>query len=206
MKHLKAMLVNRLTVLLLGVLLSQPLLAETPDPKQSVQAATDILLSKLIEVKPLYQEDQKKFFAEIDAALGPFIDFDGFSRGVMAKYYRRATDEQKERFIETFRTGLIETYAKALVEFDNEKIVVLEPTLDADRPDRASISLEVHTEDNKIYPIEYSLILVDDKWLLRNVVIEGINLGLQFRSQFGAYMQKYRNDIDEVILNWSVDV
>tara|TARA_R110002110_G_scaffold221031_7_gene435176 strand:+ start:256 stop:825 length:570 start_codon:yes stop_codon:yes gene_type:complete len=188
------------------VVLSMPVSAATPDPKQAVQEATDLLLAKLVEAKPLYEEDPKKFFAEIDSALGPFVDFDGFSRGVMAKYYRRATDEQKAKFVETFRIGLIETYAKALVEFDNQKVVVLEPTVDPDRPDRASIGLEIHGENNKVYPVEYSLVLEDDRWLLRNVVIEGINIGLQFRSQFASYMQKYRNDIDEVIANWSVDV
>lgn len=197
---------ERVVIALLSVMLSLPLFAATPDPRQAVQEATDVLLAKLKEVKPLYKEDPKKFYEEIDSALGPFIDFEGFSRGVMAKYYRRASDEQKTQFIDTFRTGLIETYAKALAEFDNEKIVVMEPTLDPDRPDRASISLEVHSEDNKVYPVDYSLVLVDGRWLLRNVVIEGINLGLQFRSQFSSYMQKYRNDIDEVIANWSVDV
>jgi len=174
-------------------------------PKASVQAATDTLLTKLKEVKPLYVEDPAAFFAEIDQSLGPFVDFDGFSRSVMAKYYRRASDEEKAQFIQTFRKGLIETYAKALVEFENETIIVLEPTIDADRPDRASIGLEIHGANSRIYPVEYSLILIDNKWLLRNVVIEGINIGLQFRSQFAAYMRTYNNNIGDVIANWSVD-
>jgi len=45
----------------------------------------------------------------------------------------------------------------------------------------------------------------EKRWLLRNVIINGINIGLQFRSQFNAYMQKYRGDIDLVIENWSLD-
>lgn len=176
-----------------------------PDPKLAVQNATDQLLSKLVEAKPLYSEDPDQFFVEIDSALGPFIDFDGFSKGVMAKYYRRATDEQKVRFAKTFRTALINTYATALVEFDNQKVVVLEPTLDPKRAGRASIGLEIHAANNAVYPVEYSLVLVDGHWLLRNVSIEGINIGLQFRSQFAGFMSKYRNDIDQVIENWTVD-
>jgi len=179
--------------------------AASPDPKASVQTATDTLLAKLIEVKPLYGSDPPTFFAEIDQSLGPFVDFEGFSRSVMAKYYRRATDEEKAQFIQKFRKGLIETYAKALVEFENETIIVLDPSIDPDRPDRASIGLEIHGANGRIYPVEYSLILVDDKWLLRNVVIEGINIGLQFRSQFAAYMRTYKNNIGDVIANWNVD-
>jgi phospholipid transport system substrate-binding protein len=179
--------------------------AEVPDPKASVQAATDTLLAKLKEVKPLYVEDPAVFFDEIDQSLAPFVDFEGFSRSVMAKYYRRATDEEKAQFIQTFRKGLIKTYAKALVVFENETIIVLDPSIDPERPDRASIGLEIHGANSRVYPVEYSLVLVDNTWLLRNVVIEGINIGLQFRSQFAAYMRTYKNNIGEVIENWSVD-
>lgn len=184
--------------------LSTSALAETPDPKAAVQAATNQLLGKLVEVRPLYTEDPEKFFAEIDEALAPFIDFEGFSRGVMAKYYRRASDEQKARFSDTFRTALIRTYAKALIEFDNQEIIVLDPTLDPKRPNRASIGLEIHGANNVVYPVEYTLSLKDDRWLLRNVSIEGINIGLQFRSQFASFMSQYKNNIDDVIDNWTV--
>lgn len=196
-------LLHCLLIVMLGV--THPALAEVPDPKQAVQQATDQLLEKLVEVKPLYEEDPEAFFNAIDGALAPFIDFDGFSRGVMAKYYRRASDEQKARFSQTFRTALIRTYAKALIEFDNQEIIVMEPKLDPKRASRASIGLEVHGANNVVYPVEYTLTLKDNAWLLRNVSIEGINIGLQFRSQFASYMGKHKNNIDDVIDNWTVN-
>ena len=177
----------------------------TPDPKVAVQTATDQLLAKLVEVQPLYQTEPEKFFSEVDTALAPFIDFDGFAKGVMAKYYRRASSAQQAKFIESFQTSLIKTYAKALVEFDNQKVVVLDPEVDPEKPTRANVALEIHAEDGTIYQVDYNLVLIEDRWLLRNVVINGINIGLQFRSQFANYMGKYRNDIDLVIENWSVD-
>ena len=173
---------------------------------ESVRISTDDLLAKLVEIQPLYESDQEKFFSEVDQSLAPFIDFDGFSRGVMAKYYRRANDEQKSRFSETFRTALVKTYSKALVEFDNQEVIVLDNDHKSKRPDRATVDLEVHAKDGTVYPIQYSLALVDDQWKLRNVVINGINIGLQFRGQFANYMQQYRNNIDDVIDNWNVDV
>lgn len=195
---------KRFVGLALALILSASSAVAASNPKVAVQEATDVLLAKLIEVKPLFEEDPARFYSEIDSALAPFVDFEGFSRSVMAKYSRRATDEQSTQFIETFRTGLIETYAKALIEFDNQKVVVLEPSLDPNRPERASIGLEIHGA-NRIYKVEYSLVLVGDRWLLRNVIIEGINIGLQFRSQFANAMSKHRNQIDDVIANWTVD-
>ncbi len=195
-----------LKLLLLPLLFLPALGFAAPDPRESVEDTTDVLLAKLVEVKPLYESDPDKFFAEVDSALGPFVDFKAFSRGVMAKYYRRANDDQKERFEETFRLGLIKTYAKALVEFDNQKVDVLEASGAKQKKNRASIDLLIHGQGGAQYTVNYSLGLVNDVWKLRNVTIEGINVGLQFRSQFAAYMQKYRNDIDLVIDNWVVDV
>ncbi len=193
-----------LTVILSALLPGQLMAADTP--VVSVKTATDTLLAKLAEVKPVYKSDPKKFFFEVDISLAPFIDFDGFSRGVMAKYYRRASPAQQQRFSQSFRESLVHTYAKALVEFDNQKVVVMDEAEPQREPDRASVHLQVYGSDGTIYPIEYSLALIDDKWKLRNVVINGINIGLQFRSQFAASMQQYKNDIDKVIDNWNVDV
>jgi len=175
-----------------------------PDPYVVVKDSTKKLLDRLVEVQPLYKTDPDQFYAEVEKALAPFIDFDGFSRGVMAKYYRRADDEQRAKFVVKFQRELIHTYSNALVEFDNQKVEVLplqEPAVDG----RATVELRIYGNDGVVYPVVYTLALVDGTWKLRNVVINGINIGLQFRSQFANYMQKYRNDIDEVIANWNVD-
>jgi phospholipid transport system substrate-binding protein len=197
-------------LLCMAVVNDRSALAASPDSSvsayETVKSVTDELLARLIVVQPLYESDQEKYFQEIDLSLAPFVDFGGFSRGVMAKYYRRASDEQKSQFVVTFRTALIRTYSKALAEFDNEQIIVLEDDKPQKDPNKARVSLEVHAKDGAIYLIEYSLVWMDEKWKLRNIVIEGINIGLQFRSQFSASMQEHKNDMDSVIQNWNVDV
>ena len=186
-----------------------PVLATPPESGsayETVKSVTDELIARLIVVQPLFESDREKYFQEIDTSLAPFIDFAGFSRGVMAKYYRRASSDQKTRFASTFRVALIRTYSKALAEFDNEQIIVLEDDKPQKDPMKARVRLEVHAKDGTIYLIEYSLVWMDEKWKLRNIVIEGINIGLQFRSQFAASMQAHKNDMDNVIKNWNVDV
>jgi phospholipid transport system substrate-binding protein len=188
------------------LLLAGQAMAEQKSARVAVEESTNLLLAKLIEIQPLYAEDPELFFQQVESSLAPFIDFDGFSRGVMAKYYRRATDEQKSRFVKVFQDKMIRTYAKALLEFDNQRVEVVESTSTESKPDRAAIDLIVHSNDGTVYTINYSMVLVDEQWMLRNITIEGINIGLQFRSQFSAYMDKYGNRIDDVIDNWSVDV
>ncbi len=173
---------------------------------ESVQASTDILLKRLVEVKPLYQEDPDAFFSAVHEALDPYIDFEGFSKRVMAKHYRSATEAQRQAFLLRFEDALIKTYATALLEFDNQKVVVIEPTTPQKDPDKAAILIEIYAKSGTIYPVHYQVSRQDGRWLLGNVIINGINIGLQFRSQFNASMQKYSKDIDRVIENWEVGV
>lgn len=174
-----------------------------PDATESVRATTRTLLAKLDEVQPLFKSDPDRFYREVEAALGPHVDFEGFSRGVMAKNYRRASPEQRTKFVAKFRTSLIRTYARALVEFDNQRVDV-KAGKPSKRPNRATVRLEVHGARGVIYPVDYTVALKNDEWKLLNVTIDGINIGLQFRSQFADAMRKNRNDIDAVIAGWDV--
>ena len=197
---------SRFIIGLLFLLVSPLACAEPPSAFESVRHSTDVLLARLKEVQPIYESDPERFFAEVDDALDPHIDFEGFAKRVMAKHYRKASEEQQATFQQKFRVALIRTYATALLEFDNQDVVVIEPKKAQKKPDRAVIEIQVHARSGAIYPVVYQLGLQDNKWMLRNVVVNGINIGLQFRSQFNAYMQRYRGDVDKVIENWAVDV
>ncbi|MNY40898.1 Toluene tolerance, Ttg2 [compost metagenome] len=43
----------------------------------------------------------------------------------------------------------------------------------------------------------------DDSWKMRNLIINGINVGKLFRDQFAQAMQNNRNDLDKVIDSWA---
>lgn len=174
-----------------------------PDPYTTVKQTTDDLLARLDKIKPLYNSDPEKFYSEVQKSLDPFIDFRGFARGVMARFYRRATPKQREEFANKFEGQLIRTYSNALVKFDNKKVEVL-PLQQPPQDGRATVDLKIYSKEGTVYPVQYSLVLIDGQWKLRNVAINGINIGLQFRGQFQSYMEQYHDNIDKVIANWDV--
>ena len=64
----------------------------------------------------------------ISLALQPLVDFNRISRNVMGKYYKDATQEQREEFEDVFKTSLLKTYSKTLAEFKDEEIIILPET------------------------------------------------------------------------------
>ena len=149
----------------------------------------------------LYEKEPELFIREISDAFSPIVDFKRIARNVMGKHYKNSTALEKERFSQVFRTSLLNTYSKTLIEFKDEKIIVLPPK-NSPTSNKVKVHIEIITA-SKRYPGVYSMYLdQNNEWKIINIVVNGINLGLTFRSQFYSLMEKNNNDITVVIDKW----
>ena len=167
-----------------------------------IEQTTDNLLADLQANKAQYRTDPTAFYNAMEAILGPVVDADGISKSVMTvRYSRRATPEQMQRFQENFKRSLMQFYGNALLEYDNQGIRVLPGKTAADAQ-RSEVRMEITDKKGVIYPVSYTMVEVDGQWRMRNVIINGINLGKLFRDQFSEAMQRNAQDLDRVIDNW----
>lgn len=211
--------------LFLCCLLALPLFAPVPaaaqpqSAKQALEQVTDEVM-RLIEEAPSYiDEDPDRYYAAVLEVLDPVVDYRGFARGVMGEYASsqryRALDEagreqlraQLERFTSVMRSGLVRTYSKGLLAFGGSRVELdyagEEPAPDADR---AVVRQLIHSGERKPYTVLYQMSRDrDGAWQMRNLVVENVNLGQIYRSQFEAAARKYEGDLDSVIDNWSVE-
>ncbi|GLZ83956.1 toluene tolerance protein [Metapseudomonas resinovorans] len=188
---------------LLVLLAALPLLATAaPNARDVVQQTTDQLLADLKANKEQYRTNPDAFYDALNGILGPVVDTDGISRSIMTvKYSRNATPEQMTRFQENFKRSLIQFYGNALLEYDNQNIRVLNAKEGGDG--RASVNMEVTGRSGSIYPVSYTMVSINGQWMLRNVIINGINIGKLFRDQFADSMQRNGNDLDKTINGWA---
>lgn len=171
-------------------------------PQQVVQATTDKVLGELNSKREQFKQDPEAFYQALNGILDPVIDFDGFSRGVMTvRYSRQASPAQMQAFQESFKRSLVRFYGSALLEYDNQEIRML-PAVAAREPGRATVNMEVVGRSGAIYPVTYTLEQKGEAWKVRNVIINGINIGKLFRDQFAESMRSNGNDLDKVIATW----
>ena len=192
---------------LLVLLASLPLMAvaATQSPKEVIQTTTTQLLSDLKANKEQYKANPSAFYDALNANLGPVVDADGISRSIMTvKYSRKATPAQMQTFQENFKKGLFQFYGNALLEYNNQGITV-DPAKD-ESGDRTSVGMTVKGSNGAIYPVSYTLEKINGEWKLRNVIINGINIGKLFRDQFADAMQRNGNDLDKTINGWAGEV
>lgn len=176
-----------------------------PSAHDLVQDTTNRMLADLAANKEKYKQDPQDFYAALNTIVGPVVDAEGISKSIMTvKYSRKATPEQMKTFEENFKKGLFQFYGNALLEYNNQGITV-EPAKD-ESGDRTNIGMTVKGRSGSIYPVSYTLEKINGEWKLRNVIINGINIGKLFRDQFADAMQRNGNDLDKTINGWAGEV
>ena len=138
---------------LLVLLAAFPLLTVAAQtPHDVVQGTTNELLGDLKANKEQYKSNPNAFYDALNRILGPVVDADGISRSIMTvKYSRKATPEQMQRFQENFKRSLMQFYGNALLEYNNQGIVV-DPAK-ADDGKRASVGMKVTGNNGAVYPV-----------------------------------------------------
>ncbi|MEK1906674.1 MAG: ABC transporter substrate-binding protein [Pseudomonas sp.] len=196
-------MLNSLRNGLLAALAILPLLAQAaPTAHEVVEQTTNQLLGDLKTNKAAYTQNPQSFYDSLDRILGPVVDSDGISRSIMTvKYSRNASEAQLQRFEDNFKRSLMQFYGNALLEYDNQGIRVLAAKPEGDG--RASVGMEVTDSKGTVYPVSYTMVQLNGQWMLRNVIINGINVGKLFRDQFADAMQRNGNDLDKTIDGWA---
>jgi phospholipid transport system substrate-binding protein len=190
-------------------------------PQVLIQDVTDQVLTAILLANSYYQEDPERFYVEVESIMAPVMDYQTFARTVMGRYgsssaYRALkTDQDRaqfrtrvEEFTKVFRQTIMNTYGKGLMAFNGEEITVLpldeENMAKVAAGDYVQVVQVIHGEDGSETNIYYKLKPNSDgEWKMRNVVIDTINLGKVYQSQFASAVKDSDGDIDKAIIAWA---
>ena len=196
---------HRLTLMIamLALVVGQAWAGPEEDLKRYVDENTQKLVQKLNAEKGVYEKDPEAFYASMDETLEEFVDFRRIAARVMGRYARQTTPEQRDAFVEKFKRSLFDSYAQALVSAEDFEIIVKEATILPQNEDRASVEMELISASGNRYPVTYSMYRTgDDRWMMENVIVEGVNIGLAFRDRFAQEMEENRGQVQAVIDGW----
>ena len=196
-----------ITVALMGVLLAMPVHASGQDPHGMLESAITRMTSRIDQERSKLEADDEYARQVVREELDGLIDFRRITQLVMGNYFAPSTREQKLRFLDVFRSSLINTYASGLTLYQGQQVRVL-PAEEGDvSQGRARVRTELRTDSGRIVPVFFSLYQNGEgNWLVENVIVNGLNLGRTFRSQFEQSAEQYGGDLDLVIANWSAEI
>ena len=190
-----------ISILLLS---SLPLISEE-DPYIFIDSNAQKMVQVLIENKDLFSKDREAYEDKIKEIFDPMIDFRRVAASVMGKkYYQASSPKQRKDFVAIFRNSLLDTYAETLAQWGDQSINTLPGKGDWSGLKSIEVKQMLDTGTSK-YPISYKLRKSDDQWMIVNIIVNGVNLGLTFRNQFQALANNHDGNIEVILMNWISD-
>src|SRR5215470_4923440 len=165
-------------------------------PSEVVQVAAQGMLNDLDKDRAAYRRDPAKVGRLVDKYLLPHFDTEYSARLVLGKYWRTATPEQRQHFIDAFYHSLLTNYGAALTEFTAERLKIYPTTVDPAKP-IATVRTEVKRDNGDRVSVNYYMHKTPQGWKAWDVVIDGISYVNSYRTDFGEQIEQ--QGIDAVI-------
>ncbi|MEJ2141332.1 MAG: ABC transporter substrate-binding protein [Gammaproteobacteria bacterium] len=169
---------------------------EQAGPQQLVQQTTDQVLDILSKRRKELEKDHKLIYELTNEIVVPHFDFVSISKFVLARYWRKASKEQKLRFIRAFRELMVKTYAIAILEYNDNKIEYLPLRDDVTNGD-VTVRTEFHQPGKPPVAINYSLHQRKTGWKVYDISVDGVSIVTTFRTSFGTEIKQ--SSLDAVI-------
>lgn len=152
-------------------------------PTDQVRQAVDKVLA-ILQDDGLQSETRRQ---KIRDAIAPYFDFRAMSQSTLALGWKKATAEQKDRFVVLYRQMLENIYIVAMEEFSGETVRYGKEKI---KGKRAAVETIIVQPTGPEIPVVYRMRLKDDKWLAYDVVIEGVSLVNNYRGSFRQTVDK----------------
>lgn len=166
------------------------------DAQALVEETTIALLAAFKREQASIRRDPAHAYAIVDEILSPHIDYDRVTRLILGKYWRQASPQQRQRFMDEFRALQVRTYATALLDYADIDIRYL-PTRQAEHTDRTIVRTQIPRRNGMPVSVDYRLHRADGRWKVYDVLVEGVSLLTNYRASIGAQIAQV--GIDGVI-------
>jgi phospholipid transport system substrate-binding protein len=165
-------------------------------PNELVTKVAQETLKDLDANRAEYRKNPAGVRELVDKTMLPHFDTKYAAQLVLAKHWRTATPEQRNRFVEAFYQTLLQNYGEALLEFtpDRLKILPFQGDLNAKS---VTVRSEIRRDNGQRVPVNYSLRKTPEGWKAYDVQIEGISYVKSFRTDFGTEIDQ--KGLDSVI-------
>ena len=173
----KRQLIGMIVILSLFV----PVFAYAGSAFETVKGHAERVLEVLRDpaLKPESAKKVKK--DRIRAISVKMFNFTELSKRTLAQNWSRFSPDQQKEFIELYRSLLEDAYAEKILSFSDERIVFSKEIQLSEKT--VEVQSTVFRKTGEI-PIYYRVILKDGAWRVYDVVIEGVSLISNYRSQF----------------------
>src|SRR4029077_10249823 len=185
-----------IAVLALGAAQAQDL---TP-PDVLVKQVTLEVVDLIAKDKEIRGGNRAKLIGLINDKVLPHFNFVSMAALAMGQSWNKATPDQKKRVTEEFRTLLVRTYASALASYSDQKFD-FRPLRAKPSDTDVTVNVRVLQPGTQPVPIDYSMEKTSSGWKVYDVMVGGVSLVANYRTEFNNLVRE--SGVDGLIKNLS---
>jgi phospholipid transport system substrate-binding protein len=173
-----------LLALVLSAVTASP--ATAGAPSDQLKAQIDRVLKTLDDLELKREGRARERRAAVRKIANDIFDFGETARRSLGRHWQPRTAAERDEFVQLFADLLERSYISKVELYGGEKIQYLGDTIDGHQ---AKAQTKLLTKGGSDIPIEYRMHRKGDRWLVYDVIIEGVSLIANYRTQFNKIIQ-----------------
>ena len=171
-------------ILTLAALLVAPSVAVAGEPTDQLKMQVDRVL-KLLDDPALKDKPKDKRVA-VRKIADDIFDFGETAKRSLGRHWAARTQAERDEFVKLFGDLLERSYISKIELYGGEKIQYLTDKVEGEQ---AAVLSKLVTKTGTDVPIEYRMLKKGERWLVYDVIIEGVSLVANYRTQFNKIIQ-----------------
>jgi phospholipid transport system substrate-binding protein len=162
-----------------------PKAADQTAPLDLVKATVSRVLA-IVQAPRVIANDGRQRRAEIRRAAQGLFDFREMARLTLAQHWKDRSAPEQEEFVQLFTELLERSYLTTIENYAGEKITFQGESISGPY---AQVRSRITTDRRMETSIEYRLLERDARWAVYDVVLDGVSLVSNYRSQFNSIIR-----------------
>jgi phospholipid transport system substrate-binding protein len=166
----------------LAIVLAVPAMAGAPTEqlKQRVDEVVRVLSDPGLKGKT---EQRRAAVRKISESV---FDYQDTARRSLAQHWNDRTPEEQKEFVQLFADLLERAYFSKIDHYQGEKVKYGAETIDGNE---GLVKTTIVTNSGTEVPVDYRMHLANGRWLVYDVIIEGVSLVSNYRAQFNKIIR-----------------
>lgn len=151
------------------------------------ESPTEVVRGTVNEVLRILEDPALKDSAKLrprrrmlEEVIARRFDYAEMSKRALAAQWTLLTPVERAEFVEVFKSFLSDRYAEKIERYSGEQVVYL-----SERTEGSYAEVRTKLRSSKVeIPMDYRLILKDGRWHAYDIVVDGVSLVKNYRSQF----------------------
>ncbi|MFZ5453616.1 MAG: MlaC/ttg2D family ABC transporter substrate-binding protein [Thermodesulfobacteriota bacterium] len=156
-------------------------------PTEAIKSVVDSVINILNDpsLKAPAMKQQRRH--RVKQAVDRRFDYEEMARRSLGRSWRSLSASQRREFVRLFGELLEASYSDKIMNYSGEKVQYDKALMDG--PDYAEVRTVLLRKNDRI-PMSYRLILKPQGWMVYDVVIEGVSMVGNYRSQFSQVIRE----------------